>query len=1402
MNVWRSIASRMWLPVLMLIAPAALAQQEAEFMPGVVVVQFEPDVVISGGAAKTGAVAFDAAASAFGVTSVERPFAFLDHVEPTPKTDRNLAALRRTYYVRYSADENPLHVAKALAAAAGVAYAEPVLFHHYQAPLVLPNDSLFSDQAYLRQVRLPEAWDVVKGEDGNPPVVIAIVDGGGDWRHADLRANVWTNADETPGNGIDDDNNGFIDDVHGANFANDDARNNDPTGLPETPRSAWHGTAVAGVAGAVTDNTTGISGAAWNANIMHVNASCRNRDSVCHGYEGILYAAANAADIVNVSWSAWPGDQELQMATQALDLATDLGALVVTSAGNSNWSVDVIPIYPAIHPRVLSVGATARDSRTKASFSNYGKRLSVLAPGEGIVTTAPDGEYSHSALGTSLSAPLVSGVAALVKTRFPNLSPDGLREQVRLASENVDAENSEYAGRLGRGLVNAEAALQTPSLPGVRLQRWALTDPDGNGHIAPGEEVTIRATLVNHLADARQLTVGLAAFESYPYLDLAAAEHTISSLPGGDSAEVALRFTVAPDAPVNRRVRFYLRIRDGSFVDEVDQITLGINRDLNALHGALTALYVATGGNNWRNNAGWNTSTTPTLEELARWFGLTMRQGWLVGLDLQFNELSGTLPAELGNLSSLLWISMGSNSLSGTIASELGQLSQLRELRLDNNDLSGPIPNQLGNLTQLTELRLHKNALSGQIPQELGNLSSLQSLLLNHNVLTGEIPGQLGNLKQLQLLYLSGNELSGPIPSELGNLAQLTVLSLHENLLSGSIPAELGSLEQVRWLWLSKNTLSGTIPAELGNLSRMHWLSLWQNNLSGPIPEEFGNLSELRWLRLYDNALSGEIPSELGNLSRLVELSLWRNNLSGPIPTELGNLDRLTRLDLADNALSGIIPAQLGNLRQLQRLALPNNLLSGEVPRELARLEQLEVLLLHGNSLSGDIPDELGNLPQLGFLSLNGNELTGSIPWELGNLAELHALWLAGNALSGPIPTELGNLPKLGQLWLAHNALSGPVPAELGNLAQLRELMLEENELSGPVPAELGNLAQLQRLQLSGNQLTGRLPRSLMQLTNLERLIFEGQALCAPQDAAFQAWLTGIRSVRGPTCVGTYLSGDIAKQLFTRGTAIAAVVLPEADGGAAPYAYTVEPALPPGLAFDEGTRTIRGTPAAVTLERAYTYTASDTTGSAASLTFTIEVVAAVAFQDLIADQSFPRAQPITPLVLPAASGGVATLEYRLTPALPAGLDFDPATRILTGTPTDVTAESVTYTYKATDANGSSDSLLFGIEVYSPVAAERESLPGSFAVRGNYPNPFRQSTRLVFDLPWPARVRVEVMDLTGRRVHVVPPAAFAAGWEQGIEISGAALSSGLYLYRLSTASPEGGSVHMGFFIRLR
>ena len=398
---------------------------------------------------------------------------------------------------------------------------------------------------------------------------------------------------------------------------------------------------------------------------------------------------------------------------------------------------------------------------------------------------------------------------------------------------------------------------------------------------------------------------------------------------------------------------------------------------------ALTALYEATDGPNWEKNDNWLTD-----EPLSDWYGVTTDvSGRVTRVELRDNDLTGPLPAELGNLASLTHLDLRRNPLSGQIPPELGNLSNLTTLYLFGNELSGEIPPELANLTNMERLLLYSNDLSGEIPAWLAELTNLKVLDLDNNAFTGEIPAELGNLTELEDLWLARNKLSGPIPSEFGDLTELRLLMLYDNQLSGPMPAELGNLSGLEWMYISENKLSGEIPPELGNLANLERLALYDNQLSGSIPVELGNLDQLTALYLSVNELSGSIPAELGNLSNLEGLTLYGNQLSGPIPAELGNLEKLVWMSIRNNQLSGPIPAELGNLPNLVGMSIRNNQLSGPIPAELGNLSKLEWLYISNNQLTGEIPAELGNPTELDTLYLSGNQFTGCIPTSLQDIS-------------------------------------------------------------------------------------------------------------------------------------------------------------------------------------------------------------------------------------------------------------------------------------------------------------------------------------------------------------------------------------------------------------------------------
>ncbi len=1103
--------------------PQANAQQPAAYQSGMVVVQFDSTRHITAKLNWRGLEGLVRIASRYEIYEIERVYPFLDHVEPTPVLWKNLMALRRTYYVRYHSDADPVAVSVSLLNVAGVVYAEPVPINRMhmesQREIVDPNDPRFGSQSELRLLRIPEAWDEVKSESSTPKVVIAVIDGGGEWRHEDLRANVWTNENEIPENGIDDDNNGFIDDVHGVDFSDEDDTDNDPTRDP-TIGSSVHGTAAAGLASAVTDNQIGIAGASWNASLMHINAAHPLGFGIQYGYEGILYAAMNGADIINASWGAIvKANQEVLFLDQTLELATDLGALVITSAGNGDLNNDLFRTYPARHPRVLSVGATEKETIRRAEFSNYGKLVDVFAPGESIISTGTENGYTEVS-GTSFAAPLVAGIAALIKTKFSNMSADELRETIRFSAESIDDQNPEDRHLLGRGIVNALAAVQKVETPAIRLKHWSLEDHDGNQPIQSGDLVRIKTVFVNYLADASNVMVEFRESQPYSFVELLQSETLTDDWKSGEEKELKFEFQVFPDAPLNQRVRFFFHVKTGDTEDVADMLTFAVNRSFEVVYQGLNALYTSTNGDHWNDNSNWDFTSVPGIEELDQWYGVSTNEGWL------------------------------------------------------------------------------------------------EQLNLGQNNLTGIIPSEIVGLTELQVLYLPGNDLTGLIPDGFTRLSELRGLRLGDNSLSGSIPQELGNLSNLEWLSLFRNSLTGSIPPSIGNLSNLKHLNLESNSLSGPIPMELGSLSSLEWLGLRDNFLTGSIPHEFGALSNVSIIDLGKNSLSGLIPKELANLPKLSWLVIPENSISGTIPGELGRITTLELLDLEDNLLSGQIP------------------------------------------------------------------------------------------------IELGNLVALKQLNLSANTLSGAVPSELGNLLKLESLYLSGNSLMGTLPRSLMKMENLQVLWFDGQELCAPQDDEFQEWLQTIPDVIGRSC------GDLA------------------------------------------------------------------------------------FVSDVDDQNYKLGVPIHPLVLPEVIGGTQPVEYSLTPALPVGLSFLPSTRTVFGTPMATTDSPIEYIYSATDVNGAKGSLTFEVSVYSPVNTEPEDLPHTLQVIGNYPNPFQNETQLIFNLPWQANVQVELMDLIGRHILTIPERSISAGWSKTINLSGATLPAGFYLYRLIANSSSGRFIEVGRFVRTR
>lgn len=365
----------------------------------------------------------------YTVTSVQRPFMHVEddkirnvvriEIEDIYELENLLQQLERSPFVEY-AERVPL-----------------------LKSTVTPNDPSYnpSSQWALFQINASQAWAY---STGNANVTVAIVDDAVSTTHSDLSPIIWTNPGEIPNNGVDDDGNGYIDDVNGWDVA--DGNNN-----PNPPVNSWdHGTHVAGISGAATNNGIGIASIGHNLSIIPVKAT-NSPGFVTHGYEGIIYAVAAGADVINMSWGG-PGSS--QTAQNIISYASNQNIVLVAAAGNDNVSS---MFYPAGYSQVMSVASTTSGD-VKSGFSNYGAWIDISAPGSAIYSTVPNGGY-QTKQGTSMASPMVAGLAGLMLSYNPGMNAQDVLDCITSSATNIDAANPSFVGQLGAGRINAEAAM-------------------------------------------------------------------------------------------------------------------------------------------------------------------------------------------------------------------------------------------------------------------------------------------------------------------------------------------------------------------------------------------------------------------------------------------------------------------------------------------------------------------------------------------------------------------------------------------------------------------------------------------------------------------------------------------------------------------------------------------------------------------------------------------------------------------------------------------------------------------------------------------------------------------------------------------------------------------------------
>jgi subtilisin family serine protease len=411
-------------------------------------------------------------------------------IQSIAKAFPRLPAMNQYYKVVFERSDLTGELLKALESYPYVQFAEKVPMYQ---KFLTPND-IHPNQYNVLITQAEQAWDVVTGSSN---IVIGMVDDAVRLDHEDLAPNIWVNTGEIAGNGADDDGNGYIDDVYGWDAADNDNDPNPPASANDNNFS--HGTHCSGIAAAATDNGVGVASVSFNVSLMAVKIAADATEDLTGAMQGVEYAIAAGADVISMSWG---GGAPSATEQAVFDVAHNAGIALVAAAGNDN--TDAL-MYPASYAHIISVGASD-DADLRAGFSNYGDSIDVMAPGVNIwssVATTTSSYFFYD--GTSMACPYVSGLAALMLSLDPNLTPTRLEQCLKETADNIDALNAGFAGQLGAGRVNAfQAVMCVPSEPlaafsadffgnacagnpiqftdysgGIDLSQWAWSFPGG-----------------------------------------------------------------------------------------------------------------------------------------------------------------------------------------------------------------------------------------------------------------------------------------------------------------------------------------------------------------------------------------------------------------------------------------------------------------------------------------------------------------------------------------------------------------------------------------------------------------------------------------------------------------------------------------------------------------------------------------------------------------------------------------------------------------------------------------------------------------------------------------------------------------------------------------------------------
>ncbi len=455
--------------------------------------------------------------------------------------------LLRTYRVRFTETISPENMCAKLAAFPAIEIAEPISI---ESLLTQPNDPLLSKQQdYLDAMKVLESWEITQGSED---IIIAVVDNGIDTKHVDLADNLLINAAEIPNDNIDNDNNGYVDDYSGVNLTwrSDGSDPNDYT------VNDYHGTSSAGNACAVPNNAIGVMGTGFRSKLLAIKAGKKTGNGISEGYEGIMYAAKRGAHVISCSWGTAGFYSTIN--NSIVQYAISRGCAVIASAGNTG---NTAIYYPANYPGVLGVGNSSPND-ILASSSSYGVACDIIAPGQLFYTLFPNNAYNQFD-GTSSACPLVAGIVAVARSRFPQYSGLQICEHVRRTGDPMVKTGLQLDNILPLRVNMLQAITEQPTSHSAIVYKDIMYSVRrGKEKIAlskflVNDTVEMRLIVQNRLADAANTTFTCFQPENIASLRMLDSVVTVQAIPAGTTMEIGtFSFIVQQETTLPELLRF------------------------------------------------------------------------------------------------------------------------------------------------------------------------------------------------------------------------------------------------------------------------------------------------------------------------------------------------------------------------------------------------------------------------------------------------------------------------------------------------------------------------------------------------------------------------------------------------------------------------------------------------------------------------------------------------------------------------------------------------------------------------------------------------------------------------------------------------------------------------------